>query len=130
MNRTTFENSSTTVSGTATGSTPSNNNSDTSIVTKSTDIFDLHRRYFNQAEFDAAFPSKDPKSDNPVRSAFHYLFKYYKPSGACATHFLFDRLPFIGWLREYKLKEYLVKDLIAGLTIGVIHIPQGKFLNS
>ena len=122
-----FDITSNNVNDSESGAPPSNKNSDASIVTNNTDLFDLHRRNFNQTEFEAAFPAKDPESDNPIKSTFHYIFKYYKPSGNCATHFLFDRLPFIGWMRDYKLKEYLIKDLIAGLTIGVIHIPQGYF---
>jgi MFS superfamily sulfate permease-like transporter len=40
-------------------------------------------------------------------------------------NFVQDRIPFIKWIRAYKIKESLVKDIIAGLTIGVIQIPQG-----
>lgn len=35
-----------------------------------------------------------------------------------------DFFPFIKWLSSYK-KAYFLKDLIAGLTVGVILIPQG-----
>ena len=38
--------------------------------------------------------------------------------------FLFARLPIIHWLWIYKLK-WIIGDLIAGVTIGITHIPQG-----
>jgi hypothetical protein len=38
---------------------------------------------------------------------------------------LLTRIPILKWLLyEYKIKYYLVHDLIAGLTIGVMSIPQ------
>lgn len=34
----------------------------------------------------------------------------------------------IKWLSEYDVKKCLVNDLISGLTVGVMHIPQGTKL--
>lgn len=34
-------------------------------------------------------------------------------------------LPFLGWLRTYKIKEYLLWDLLAGITVGFMVVPQG-----
>ena len=39
--------------------------------------------------------------------------------------FLFMLFPFLNTLRDYTVKEDLVSDLIAGLTVGVMHVPQG-----
>ncbi|KAE9548558.1 hypothetical protein FO519_008231 [Halicephalobus sp. NKZ332] len=33
--------------------------------------------------------------------------------------------PIIDWLRDYNVKEYLLPDLIGGITTGVLHVPQG-----
>ncbi|XP_065352127.1 prestin-like [Cloeon dipterum] len=33
--------------------------------------------------------------------------------------------PFLGWMRQYKFKEYIVDDVVIGCTIGIMHIPQG-----
>jgi MFS superfamily sulfate permease-like transporter len=38
--------------------------------------------------------------------------------------FIFVHLPIIQWLWQYRPK-YLIGDIIAGITIGVTHIPQG-----
>lgn len=35
-----------------------------------------------------------------------------------------SHLPIIGWLPNYKWKEYFMGDLMAGLTIGCLHVPQ------
>lgn len=34
--------------------------------------------------------------------------------------------PFVCTLRSYKVKDYLANDVISGLTVGVMQIPQGK----
>jgi MFS superfamily sulfate permease-like transporter len=39
--------------------------------------------------------------------------------------YFLDRVPFFKWIRKYNVKENLAKDMIAGLTIGVLQIPQG-----
>jgi hypothetical protein len=36
--------------------------------------------------------------------------------------------PFCKTLRSYKIKKYLANDIIAGLTVGVMQIPQGKII--
>ncbi|PAA79188.1 hypothetical protein BOX15_Mlig000646g5 [Macrostomum lignano] len=38
---------------------------------------------------------------------------------------LVQLLPFLGIMREYNLREWLLPDLISGLTVGIMHIPQG-----
>eukprot|EP00079_Xenopus_tropicalis_P033563 XP_017947334.1 PREDICTED: solute carrier family 26 member 10-like [Xenopus tropicalis] len=42
-------------------------------------------------------------------------------------HLLKRRVPILSWLPRYKLKKWLLGDLIAGLTVGIVHIPQGTF---
>ncbi|XGW06439.1 hypothetical protein V3C99_016608 [Haemonchus contortus] len=34
-------------------------------------------------------------------------------------------MPILDWLPNYKWKEYFHGDLIAGLTVGIMHVPQG-----
>jgi hypothetical protein len=41
------------------------------------------------------------------------------------TGFLFKRVPVFNWLPKYKIKQYLFPDIIAGLTVGIMNIPQG-----
>lgn len=41
--------------------------------------------------------------------------------------FLFARLPILHWLWIYKVK-WIIGDLIAGITIGITHIPQGTYV--
>ncbi|XP_069828363.1 solute carrier family 26 member 10-like [Dendropsophus ebraccatus] len=47
----------------------------------------------------------------------------------CSAHSLHTalkhRIPIVDWLPRYKLKKWILGDLIAGLTVGIVHIPQG-----
>jgi sulfate transporter 4 len=39
-------------------------------------------------------------------------------------------LPCFRWIRTYKWREYLQVDLMAGITVGVMLVPQVCLLNS
>lgn len=56
----------------------------------------------------------------------NYLRKYYTPSKDCWKRYLVARLPIIKWMRNYSVRDNLLKDTIGGLTIGVVQIPQSK----
>ena len=39
--------------------------------------------------------------------------------------FVLTKLPFLSWLWMYQLK-WLLADLISGITVAIMHIPQGR----
>jgi hypothetical protein len=39
---------------------------------------------------------------------------------------LLRTVPVVGWLRHYKWKNDIVADIVAGFTVAIMHIPQGK----
>lgn len=43
---------------------------------------------------------------------------------SATKHYLLDKVPIVSWLPRYHL-SWLLTDMIAGLTIGVMLIPQG-----
>ncbi|XP_040271629.1 sulfate transporter-like [Bufo bufo] len=38
--------------------------------------------------------------------------------------FLFDLFPVLTWLPRYKIKEYLLGDIVSGIIVGILTIPQ------
>ena len=49
-------------------------------------------------------------------------------SCACLRHFLWNFFPFMRILKGYSLKSDLPSDIVAGFTVGIMHIPQGTSL--
>jgi hypothetical protein len=46
-------------------------------------------------------------------------------SVSCAK-LLTQNVPIFHWLPRYKWRQHFLNDLIAGFTVGVMHVPQGK----
>ncbi|XP_069142268.1 prestin-like [Argopecten irradians] len=43
----------------------------------------------------------------------------------CTSSFLHEVFPFWGIMRKYSLRRFLLSDFLAGLTVAIVHIPQG-----
>ncbi|EFA76197.1 Sulfate transporter 4.1 [Heterostelium album PN500] len=52
-------------------------------------------------------------------------FKFEKKHKKRFIHYLLGLLPIVSWLPKYNIKNNLRGDIIAGLTVGVMLIPQG-----
>ena len=56
----------------------------------------------------------------------------YKTKAYCSFFNLWLRFlsffPVLTWLPKYQFKKWFVKDLSAGLTLGIMQIPQGQFM--
>lgn len=39
---------------------------------------------------------------------------------------MFGLLPVLSWLPKYKVKDYIIPDLLGGLSGGCIQVPQGE----
>ena len=65
----------------------------------------------------------------------HYLRTVYRKlaSCRCSWHgvfsFLFRLAPILRWLPKYNMKKDLSADITGGVTVGIMHIPQGNILN-
>ncbi|XP_048345711.1 solute carrier family 26 member 6 isoform X2 [Sphaerodactylus townsendi] len=46
-------------------------------------------------------------------------------SGSTAKSLLYRLLPILTWLPRYPVKEWLLKDIISGFSVGIMHLPQG-----
>lgn len=78
------------------------------------------KNMYNLKKFQESDMSKIKKSFHSCKLDISHKIKDPKTY----TNFLFNKLPFLSWLPKYNLREYLVLDLIAGITVGVMNIPQ------
>ena len=61
----------------------------------------------------------------------HITRRFLRPFSNCSNFLatLCSFLPVLDWLPQYAWGRDFLADLIAGLTIGVMHVPQGKLTN-
>ncbi|XP_053325601.1 solute carrier family 26 member 6-like [Spea bombifrons] len=51
--------------------------------------------------------------------------KKIRCSGSTARSQLVKFIPILGWLPHYRVKEWLVGDIISGISVGTVQLPQG-----
>jgi hypothetical protein len=59
------------------------------------------------------------RTKNHLRKVYNTLSLVYIING------LLDRIPLIRCLKEYNIRHNLFGDVIAGITVAIMHIPQG-----
>lgn len=85
----------------------------------------VERPIYTQLAFERGFeafqhPKKSPKTW--IRSRI----KKFQCSCTCMGRFFMKLFPFVGILQGYSLRSDFPKDVISGLTVGIMNIPQGK----
>ncbi len=71
-----------------------------------------------------SFSLKDDPED--IRTKLkRYTAENCQCSGKCVLSAALSFLPFVAMLRSYQWKRWLPSDIIAGLCVGMVHIPQG-----
>jgi hypothetical protein len=101
-----------------------------SLYQSSQDIISIHvdRPIFTQEDFDEDF-SPQQRHSKTFKERIKNTASQCVCGAACIKNFLFGIFPFLGIMKAYNIKEDAVNDLISGLTVGVMHIPQGKTFN-
>ena len=74
----------------------------------------IERPCYNEQTLNEEYNFRKFKPANALRSTKNFLAKNYKPSLGCCNTYLENRLPIIKWLKNYNLKENLLKDIIGG----------------
>ena len=85
----------------------------------------VNRPAYTQAEFDEVLePSQ--KQRKTIKERIKNTCSKCACSGSCVKKTVKKAFPFLQILQGYSLKDDFVNDLVSGLTVGVMHIPQGK----
>ncbi len=89
----------------------------------------IERPVYTQPHFDEVIADNqpDPRYSKSARERLDGFKSKCACSVTCVKDFLFRILPFIRIMKDYNIKTDLVSDLLAGLTVGIMQIPQGQF---
>lgn len=90
----------------------------------------LSRHVYNEQEFTESFI----KSEEPYVSSSEFepssLAKTFKrqffPTRCTCKDVLQSWFPIVEWLPGYDVRRDLAHDIAGGLTVAIMHIPQGK----
>ena len=85
---------------------------------------DFRRPILTNNDLNKKYQVYQVESDNVVQCGVRHFLKHYKPDGTCAMNYFLDRVPLFKWLLKYNIKRNLITDIISGITIGIVHIPQ------
>ncbi|XP_032745162.1 testis anion transporter 1 isoform X3 [Rattus rattus] len=91
-------------------------------------MYDVKRSVYNEENFQQEHRRKGPTSGNMDINIT--TFKHHVQC-RCSWHkFLRCMLtvfPFLEWMCLYRFKDWLLGDLLAGLSVGLVQVPQGPF---
>ncbi|KAK7916190.1 hypothetical protein WMY93_011951 [Mugilogobius chulae] len=83
----------------------------------------VYRNIYTEDRFKQAYGAEDDtRGDARLRER---LTGTCRCSRRTCIHLLKDRVPIFSWLPRYRLKKWILGDTVAGLTVGILHIPQG-----
>lgn len=87
----------------------------------------MERSVYSQSRFDGAFTRGMRPAPSLQQRAIRKLSKYFcSCSHVCCKVFVFNLFPFLTFMKDYNIRKDLSGDIISGLTVGIMHIPQGK----
>ncbi|XP_036156266.1 solute carrier family 26 member 10-like isoform X3 [Myotis myotis] len=88
------------------------------------------REPLTQARFQQLFGGAEQAQDLLAESRWSGLCRLWRRracacSGPGAWRLLLARLPPLRWLPQYRWRAWLLGDAVAGVTVGIVHVPQG-----
>ncbi|KAM7115961.1 solute carrier family 26 member 10-like isoform 3-T3 [Molossus nigricans] len=88
------------------------------------------REPLTEARFQQLFGGAEQEQELLAESRWSGLCRLWKrPARACSgpglSRLLRARLPPLRWLPHYRWRAWLLGDVVAGVTVGIVHVPQG-----
>lgn len=89
------------------------------------DQIKVERPVYTQIKFDEGYEHTKPKSKSAKEYACDIVKEHFTCSKKCLKSFVLRTFPFIKIMQHYVFPQWLISDLISGLTVGIMHLPQG-----
>lgn len=95
------------------------------VVAPSSLRININRPVYTEDSFNKQFmKTKRKESNRSFRGKIDILRA--KIISKCHVGVVLGFFPIMKWLPNYSLRNDTLPDLIGGLTVGIMHIPQGK----
>ena len=78
----------------------------------------VKRQVYNYTKFAQEFEPSPFVGFSLIALLKVIFFKHLYPSKQCGKKQLYNRVPSIKWIKNYNPKEFLLADVLSGLTIG------------
>ncbi len=85
----------------------------------------IQRPVYNQSDFEETCGPQLHRDKRSRTKAEKWASKNVECSPGCLKNVLLGLFPFIRIMKAYTVKDDLPSDIIAGLTVGILQIPQG-----
>lgn len=89
----------------------------------------IERPIYSQKRFDEGFEG-GYRPTYTVRDMVRQKVNKMECSKKCTTGFIYMVFPFLRILKGYSVRSDLMNDIVSGLTVGIMHIPQGLYIIS
>lgn len=100
----------------------------------------VNRPIYTQQDFNQKYTNNESLTNEPERmdkkhsllAVFNGPLHHIKsrcslPSAGCIKKRLLSFLPFIEIMKSYNVRADLPSDIMSGLIVGIMHIPQGRY---
>ena len=84
----------------------------------------ISRETFNYSKFSKAYSNDAFVGISLLMLIKAYFVKNLQPNKHCVKNAIYSRVPALKWLQTYNLKEYLIADILSGIAVAIVHIPQ------
>ncbi len=84
-----------------------------------------HRNHLRLQSFVDRYGTEDPQVSPGGRVKNYVRKKCSSLTFEYCINAFFNKIPLIRCLKEYKIRKNLFGDIIAGITVAIMHIPQG-----
>jgi MFS superfamily sulfate permease-like transporter len=97
----------------------------TEIDSLNEEHINVERRIYNYTEFTKEHPASLFIGFSLIALLKQLYHLHFIPSKICLKKNIYNRLPALKWLIRYNFRKDILADLLAGITVGIMHIPQG-----
>lgn len=85
----------------------------------------IARKVYDELGLTTPYRQSSFEKSSGIKHYLHTKLTSCSCSWQGVSRFLFRLAPILHWLPKYSIKNYLLADITGGVTVGIMHIPQG-----